>query len=147
MHRKAVDLSPGVAEMWTNLGDALHFTGQADESADSFRRAAEISEQRLETNRADSDSKIALAWSQHMLGNIEEALALMGQALLDAPNDPYSFYYDALIKNRSGDQRGALDSLRTALEKGYPAKMLIAEPLLGDLRTNEEFQAMISESD
>jgi len=87
-----------------------------------------------------------LAWSEHMLGNTEVALQLIAKVLPNAPNDPYSFYYDALIKNRSGDQRGALDSLRTALEKGYPAKMLIAEPLLGELRFNKEFQAMIAES-
>jgi len=145
-HRMAVELGPGLAAMWTNLGDALYFAGQAEESAQAFQRAASISRKRLATNPSDTESVLMLAWSEHMLGNTEVALQLIAKVLPNAPNDPYSFYYDALIKNRSGDQRGALDSLRTALEKGYPAKMLIAEPLLGELRFNKEFQAMIAES-
>ena len=80
-----------------------------------------------------------------MLGNTADALALAAKALRDAPNDPYNFYYDALIKNRSGDQAGALDSLQTALDKGYPVEMLVAEPLLGKLRVTEEFKTMIAE--
>ncbi len=144
-HRKAVELSPGQALMWTNLGDALHFTDRTEESASAFQRAAEISEQRLETNPSDTESVFLLAWSQHMLGNSEDALALVAKILPNTPNDPYGFYYDALIKNQSGDQAGALESLRTALDKGYPAKMLIAEPLLGELRNNKKFQAMIAE--
>ena len=146
MHREAVELSPGLALMWTNLGDALHFAGQAEESAGAFRRAAEICRQRLDRNPADTESEFLLAWSEHMLGNTEDALELVAKALPDAPNDPYSFYYDALIKNQSGDQDGALESLRTALDKGFPAIMLVAEPLLGELRTNEQFQVMIAES-
>jgi tetratricopeptide (TPR) repeat protein len=145
-HRKAVELSPGLALMWTNLGDALHFAGQADESDRAFRRAAAISEQRLQTNPSDTESVFLLAWSRHMLGNSEDALALVAKVLPDSPNDPYGFYYDALIKNRSGDQSGALESLRTALDKGYPARMLVAEPFLGELRANEQFQAMIAAS-
>ncbi len=145
-HRKAVELSPGQAVMWTNLGDALHFAGQAEESASAFRRAVDISEQRLETNPSDTESVFLLAWSQHMLGNSEDALASVAKVLPNAPNDPYGFYYDALIKNQSGDQTGALASLRTALNNGYPAKMLVAEPLLGELRANEQFQAMIANS-
>ena len=145
-HRKAVELSPGLAWMWANLGDALHFAGQAEESASAFRRAAEISEQRVETDPSDTESVLLLAWSQHMLGNTEDALASVAKVLPNAPNYPYGFYYDALIKNQSGDQAGALESLRTALDKGYPAKMLVAEPLLGELRSNKKFQAMIAES-
>jgi TolB-like protein/Flp pilus assembly protein TadD/DNA-binding winged helix-turn-helix (wHTH) protein len=145
-HRKAVAISPGLALMWTNLGDALNIAGQTDESASAFRHAAQISKQRLERDPSDTESIFLLAWSQHMLGNSEDALALVAKVLPESPNDPYGFYYDALIKNQSGDQTGALESLQTALDKGYPAKMLVAEPLLGDLRTNEEFQAMIAES-
>jgi len=125
-HQMAVELGPGLAAMWTNLGDALYFAGQAEESAQAFHSAASISRKRLATNPADTESVLLLAWSEHMLGNTEVALQLVAKVLPKAPNDPYNFYYDALIKNRSGDQRGALDSLRTALEKGYPARMLIA---------------------
>ena len=144
-HRKAVELSPGLALMWTNLGDALYFAGQAEESEDAFRRAADISRQRLQTNPSRTESVFLLAWSQHMLGNTADALSLAAKGLRDAPNDPYNFYYDALIKNRSGDRAGALDSLQTALHKGYPVEMLVAEPLLGKLRVTEEFKAMIAE--
>lgn len=146
-HKKAVDLSPGQALMWTNLGDAQHFAGLPDESANAFRRAVEICEQQLATNPADTESALLLAWSLHMLGKNQDALELVANALPLEPNDPFGFYYEALIRNRTGDQSGALQSLQTALDRGYPAKMLVAEPLLGELRNNEQFLVMISESE
>ena len=145
MHRKAVELSPGIAVMWTNLADALYFLGNTEESASAYRQAAEISRQRLAANRSDTESLINLAWSEHMLGNTDAALDLVARALSIAANDPYSFYYDALIKNRSGDTNGALESLQTALQMGYPAEMLMAEPLLGDLRNQARFKSMLAD--
>jgi hypothetical protein len=59
------------------------------------------------------------------------------------PNDPYGYYYDALISHQIGDEEAALDSLKTALEKGYPAGLLVAEPHLGDIRANARFHAMV----
>ena len=142
-HRMAVEISPGVALMWSNLADSLHFAGHEEESAAAFRRVRELSVQRLSVNSSDSNAYSLLAWSQHRLGDSEEALATIAQGLKIEPSDPYGYYFDALIRYQSGDQDAALKSLQIALDKGYPVAMLVAEPYLGELRANEKFHAMI----
>jgi serine/threonine-protein kinase len=129
--------------MWSNLADSLHFAGHEEESAAAFRRVREICVQRLSVNSSDSESFFLLAWSQHRLGDSQDALATVAQGLKIEPSDPYGYYFDALIRYQSGDQDAALKSLQIALDKGYPVAMLVAEPYLGELRANEKFHAMI----
>ncbi|MDX1482468.1 MAG: hypothetical protein R3315_12370, partial [Woeseiaceae bacterium] len=95
---------------------------------------------------SDSVSTFTLAWAQHMLGESRQALAGVERGLALDPGDPYGYYYDALIRYRTGDDETALASLRTALEMGYPPGMLVAEPHLGDLRTDERFHRIITDS-
>jgi tetratricopeptide (TPR) repeat protein len=97
----------------------------------------------LSVDASDSEAIVTLAWAQHMLGDSVEALKTVEKGLAVDPGDPYGYYYDALLRYQTGDEEGALQSLQVALEKGYPAGLLVAEPHLGDLRANERFHAMI----
>jgi tetratricopeptide (TPR) repeat protein/DNA-binding winged helix-turn-helix (wHTH) protein len=142
-HRKAVELTPGQALMWLNLADSLHFGGQMDESAAAFKTARDLSRNTLSVDASDSEAMVTLAWAQYMLGESTEALATVEQGLEIDPGDPYGYYYDALIRFQSGDEEAALDSLEIALDKGYPAGLLVAEPYLGNLRANTRFHAMV----
>jgi len=143
MLRQAVELTPGQATLWLNLADSLNFAGQAEESAAAFRNARDLSSKLLSVNNTNSEAIVTLAWTQNMLGQHQESLATVEKGLEIDPGDPYGYYYDALIRYQTGDEEAALRSLATALEKGYPASLLIAEPYLGDLRANERFHAMI----
>ena len=129
-----------------NLGDALHFAGQVDESEEAFRTARDLSKNTLGVDASDSEALITLAWAQYMLGESTEALASIEKGLEIDPSDPYGYYYDALIRFQTGDDEAALDSLEIALDKGYPAGLLVSEHYLGDLRGNARFHAMIIES-
>ena len=143
MQHQAVELTPGRAVIWLNLADALHFAGQADESAAAFRNARDLISNMLSVDASDSEVIVMLAWTQHMLGESQEALATVEKGLEIDPSDPYGYYYDALIRYLTGDKEAALKSLEAALEKGYPAGLLVAEPYLGDFRANGRFHAMI----
>jgi tetratricopeptide (TPR) repeat protein len=145
-HRKAVELTPGQALMWLNLADSLHFAGQVDESAAAFKTARDLSKNTLDVDTSDSLAMLTLAWAQFMLDESSEALATVEKALEIDPGDPYGYYYDALIRFQTGDEEAALDSLEIALDKGYPAGLLVPEPYLGDLRGNTRFHTMIIES-
>ncbi len=142
--RKAVELSPKEAVRWLNLADALFFSGQREEAATAFRRAADLAESRVAVDLTDFDTIFTLAWAQQMLGESEKAKAAVARGLAIAPKDPYGFYYDALINVRAGEHESALTSLHLAVDNGYPANMLAAEPYLNELHGNPEFQAMIS---
>ncbi len=141
--QRAVEMTPGQALLWLNLADSLHFAGRSEASHAAFRKALELSADRLRVNPADSEELLTLAWAQHRLGDSREALANVERRLKLDPGDPYSYYYDALIRYETGDEVLALEALRAALRNGYPAGMLVAEPYLGQLRASDEFHALI----
>jgi tetratricopeptide (TPR) repeat protein len=145
-HRQAVELSPGESLLWLNLADSLYFAGRPEESAVAFQKAEELSTANLAVNPTDSEQVFTLAWAQHRLGRSREALAAVAHGLELDPGDPYGYYYGALIRYQAGDRDAALESLRLALDRGYPAGMLVAEPYLGELRASEEFHALVAAS-
>jgi tetratricopeptide (TPR) repeat protein len=142
--RKAIELSPNEANKWLSLADALYFSGQDDEATGAFRKAAELAESRISVDRADIVNVHALAWAQLMLGESQTAKATVARGMELAPDDPYSHYYDALIKVAENERDSAITSLRTAVDYGYPVKMLAAEPYLQGLREDPNFLALIS---
>jgi len=146
MHRRAVDMRPGQATIWLNLADAMHFAGRDEEAAAAFETARELSLNALSVDATDSEELGNLAWSKFMLGERDEASDIVDRAVANDPGDPYGYYYSALIRVQTGDTESALKLLRTALEKGYPPGLLVAEPYLGELRANDRFHAIIVES-
>ena len=142
-HRLAAELTPANDLIWLNLGDSLHFAGRTEEATDAYRRARKLSTERLEVNSSDGVTLTVLAWAEHMLGDSEAALELVDQSLQIDPEDPYTHYYDALIRFQTGDRDMALTSLAAALERGYPPGLLVAEPHLGDIRADDRFHAII----
>ena len=146
MHREAVKQAAGLALRWLNLADSLHFAGLDGEAGEAFGKARDISESMLEVNPLDSEALVMRAWSEHMLGDSEAALASVKRGLAIDPEDPFGHYYDALIRYQAGDEEAALISLSTALEKGYPPGLLVAEPYLGEMRANDRFHEIIVNS-
>lgn len=145
-HRAAVEANPGTALLWLNLGDALYFAGNGQQAAEAFARAAEFAEQGLAVNPSSAELLFSLAWARQMQGDAAAAGKLSDRGLAIAPEDPYSFYSDALIKIRNSEHVAALASLRQAVQLGYPVHMLRAEPYLEPLRANPEFQQLVASS-
>lgn len=144
MHRKAIELSPDETVKWINLADALYFDGQVAAAVDAFRRAATLGKARLEVDETDAVTLFLYAWALQMLGDADAARKTITKALAIAPGDPYGLYYAGLIDVRAGRRESALKSLRLAVDNGYPPGMLAAEPYLSELRTNLEFESIIS---
>jgi tetratricopeptide (TPR) repeat protein/DNA-binding winged helix-turn-helix (wHTH) protein len=142
-HRRAAELRPSDDVVWLNLADSLHFAGRADEATDAYERARELSAARLEIDSSDGVAMTTLAWAEYMLGDSAAALELVEQSLQIDPEDPYTYYYDALIRYQTGDRDATLTSLAAALERGYPPGLLVAEPHLGDIRADDRFHAII----
>jgi len=142
-HGQAVELAPSQGLVWLNLADSLHFAGQEQASLDAYQMAYDLSMSAVQVNQSDSEAITTLAWSQHMLGDTAAALATIEQGLRVDPGDPYSYYYDSMIRYQAGDDEAALSSLAAALEQGYPAGLLVAEPHLGDIRGDDRFHAII----
>ncbi|MEX0707579.1 MAG: tetratricopeptide repeat protein [Woeseia sp.] len=144
IHRQALDLDPNSNIVWLNLADALYFAGDEGAAQEAFARAAELSESRLAVNSGDVESLHALAWAQMMAGNGKQARELVDRTLSISPNDPFVYYYDALVRVRSGDLPGAFGSIEKAIAAGYPRSMLAAEPYLASIRGQERFTALLA---
>lgn len=143
-HRLAIELEPGDHLAWSNLGDALSVAGRTDDAHDAFATARDRALEALNVNQNDPFYTMDLAWIEAMLGNAEEARELMSRVLDLIPDDPYTHYYDALVFLRAGESDAALGALQMASDKGYPRRLLEAEPLLEPLRTNPKFSEIVN---
>jgi serine/threonine-protein kinase len=146
MHRQAVEEMPTDHFAWLNLGDALRFSSQAEQAAVAYRRAIEISDELLALDPNSPLDLCVQAWATAVTGDEQRSLGLINRALNIAPNDPYVLYYDGLLKNDRGEEVEALRAFRLAVEMGYPAAMLAADPLLGDLHGDGRFERLVGES-
>jgi len=144
IHRKAVELSPDANYSWLNLADALLFSSESDQAQEAFRISAELAEKNLAVNPRDAVRLYELAWATAMLGNREYAGELINRSKSIDPNNPYVHYYDGLLRNREGQSNAAIDALQKAIDLGYPAKLLAAEPYLEDLYQEERFSTLVS---
>ena len=146
IHRKVVELYPDSNLDWLNLADALSFSNEAERAEGAYRISAQLSEKLLSVNRADASTLYRLAWASAKLGSKDYARELITRSQEIAPGNPYVHYYSGLVSLIENDQETALRDLRTAVEAGYPVKMLAAEPLLEVLRHSEAFANMIAEA-
>ena len=139
-HRKALELAPNDHLAWSNLGDALRVAERLQESANAYRNAEQLAYDALTINPSDPGLLMDLAWISAMLSKQEEAAKHIGRALELAPDDPYVHYIQGLILAHSGREDEALSAFATAIDKGYSATMLAADPMLTGLRGNRRFQ-------
>ena len=142
-HEMAVAIEPGDYLARSNLGDALWIAGDRDAAQDAYDTALVLASDVFAVNPNDPFTMMDLAWLHAMLGDAGEARELMARASALAPDDPYTHYYDGLVRYRSGDSDGAIAALGVAVDSGYPAALLAAEPHLESLRADNRFQQII----
>lgn len=145
IQEEAAQEMPDSSSVWLNLGDALHFSSQPDEAEKAYRQAMDIAAELLAVNPSSPENLYIQSWAAAATGDSNQARIIMDRALTVAPNDPYVRYYDGLLKNYTGQRAAAIDALQLAVDMGYPAKMLAADPLLSDLKDHSQFKAIVGE--
>lgn len=144
-HLQATEAMPESNSVWLNLGDALHFSSQPDEAVDAYRQAMNLSAELLAVNPHSPEDLYIHSWATAASGDQKQATTLIDRALSVAPNDPYVHYYDGLLKNFRGEKTAAISALELAVNMGYPSRLLAADPLLSDLRSEPRFKAIVGE--
>ncbi len=142
-HLEATNLAPDNHLTWSNLGDAYWAAGEQEASRMAFAAAKSRAEPRLDVNPNEPGTLMDLAWISAMLDDLDAARLLIDRALSISPDDPYAHYINGLIQLRAGDPDMALLSLRAAVDKGYAADMLAAEPHLNALRDHPGFRGLL----
>jgi tetratricopeptide (TPR) repeat protein/TolB-like protein/DNA-binding winged helix-turn-helix (wHTH) protein len=138
-HNHAVELGPNDYLAHSNLGDTLWVAGRKDEAIEEFEKARKLALAKFNVNPSDPFTMMDLAWIETGLGEQGAARELIDKALQLAPDDPYVYYINGLILNRSGDTIAALAAFRTAVERGYSKKLLAGDPNLSSLQRDSRF--------
>lgn len=143
IHREVVEAAPRSSASWVNLGDALHFSGDAAAARDAFGNALGYARADLEIRPDDPEALTYLAWSLTMTGDGDEGLRQANRAAAIAPEDPYSHYYAGLIHTRLGQHEQAVDALERAAASGYQTTLIAAEPYLEPLSGDRRFRRLL----
>jgi len=128
---------------WLGLADALYFAGNREQAEHAYQNVIELSRKQLAVNSGDLESMTFLAWALAMTGFGDEALARVSQAVELDPADPYSHYFDAIVKLNRGQASDAIEALELAVQTGYPVAMLAAEPILKELKQDSRFVSLL----
>lgn len=146
-HSQAIKLSPNDHLAWSNLGDALWMSGKQPQAQDAFSTAQELANNALRVNPNDPYTLMDLAWITTMLDRQQDAYKLLERARSLTPDDPYLHYYEGLMRLRGGEEEAALSSFALAVEKGYPAQMLTADPQLAPVKGRPELENIVRQAE
>jgi len=129
MFEQASRLAPEDYQIWGNLGDAYRrASGKADLANGAYARAAELARAGLGVNPDSTETRTQLAYFLVRQGQLSQAAAELETAGPAPVGDLNSHYYAALVYKELGRATDAVAETRKALEGGYPAALLVADP-------------------
>jgi TolB-like protein/Flp pilus assembly protein TadD/DNA-binding winged helix-turn-helix (wHTH) protein len=145
MFRKSTELAPGDHRVWGNLADALYqIEATRPEAKQQYRHAAQLAERRVAVNPKDANAWMQLAFYYARLGEMSHSRPCMTRGLELGADDVFVQYYAALVELEEHDITGALDSLRRAIDLGYPIQMVRAAPEFSGLLQDQRFQHLLA---
>lgn len=138
MFQHAAEETPTDYRIWGNLGDARRFTGASDESVqESYERAVELANLRLEVNPQDTETLLNLAWYYANLDREVAARSTLESAEPGSVTDPGQIYVIALVYAVLGNTEAAARARARAANLGFPQAMLDATPEFADLSADD----------
>jgi serine/threonine protein kinase/Tfp pilus assembly protein PilF/TolB-like protein len=145
--RKAIALQPQKYQYWGNLGDAYRMMpGNADETAQAYRRAVSLAEQQRAINPNDLDVLNALALDYSRVREPANAQKFLEMALKAGAANVDVLRVACLVQIEAGKKKEALQWLEKAVRAGYPREQLLANPELVSLRAEPEFARLVQEA-
>jgi TolB-like protein/Flp pilus assembly protein TadD/DNA-binding winged helix-turn-helix (wHTH) protein len=145
---RATEIAPDDHRVWGNLADAVWQLDNGRKQAQSdYRRAIGLAQRSLEVNPNDAVTWIQLAYYSARVGDLDHAQRYSERASALGANDLMVHYYAALIALERRDSTTALDALSRAVELGYPAQLVRADPGFATLRSDARFRQLLLQAD
>jgi serine/threonine protein kinase/tetratricopeptide (TPR) repeat protein/TolB-like protein len=144
-NEKAVKIRANDYVLVGNLADAYRWSEKRKKAAETYEAAIELASKQLELNPRSTDALGSLALSYAKIGNLARAAECVRKARLIDPSRPELIFYEATVRVIAKQQSPAMDSLRLALEKGYPPQLMELDPEFGKLHANPEFERLLRE--
>ncbi|MEJ8569570.1 tetratricopeptide repeat protein [Elongatibacter sediminis] len=138
----------------TELADALHLAGQFEQSQRYYDQLRDFSPQRLVFDALDASTRstIRMAYNELQLGHpaaAEEAIAGHRKDLAKREELQQVYFTDhlaeAMARAIEGDDEGAFESIRTAIDLGARELAFFREPSVASLAGHPQFAALRAE--
>lgn len=143
-YQQAAKLNPHSQTIAGNLGDAYRAAGQADQARIQYDQAINLALGDYRVNSRDADTVASLALYYAKTGNSAQALEFIHRARTLQPEAVEFLDDEAIVDALANRPTQALDAVRAAIAKGYPAEELKNDPELKSLQSNPEFQRLVS---
>lgn len=144
-YQKAVELGPDDHWSWASLASVQRRLGDAEASQRAYEKAAELAEDVLERNERDWVTLATLAMYNVMRGDTETGNEQIRIAVTDGAHLDEVHYYDAIIHMHLDRPGRAIESLRRAVARGFPKRLIARDPQFAALKRDERFNAIIDE--
>ncbi len=115
--RARAQASPGDANAWGRLGDALFAKGQFEAAVKALEKGASADPKRADLWSALGEARVMASPRDPMP---VAALAAFRKALRIDPKDPRSRYFTAVSRDLGGDHQGAIDDWMALLKDTPP---------------------------
>jgi tetratricopeptide (TPR) repeat protein len=146
MFKKALEVvraPTAAAEVWGALGDAYRFLPQSGEQMrEAYARAIELAEKELMVNPNDGRKWARIA-TWRVVTDKNKALKDISEALRLSPRDNLVLARAASVYEQNEMRLEALAAAESAIELGFPPRMLEGRPPLERLVQDARYKAFI----
>jgi len=139
---RAVALAPNDLRLWRNLGAALYWAGERDQSRASYEKVVTLADAERKVNPRQPALVAQLADAHAMLGAKSEALTNAAAAeRLGVPDGETAFML-AGVYEHLGDRDAAFTWLKQALDRGYQLANIERSPTMAELRKDARYKPL-----
>jgi eukaryotic-like serine/threonine-protein kinase len=131
-------------DLWGNLADAYHFSGQQPKALDAYRKQLSLLNNLLSVNPRDAERQGEIASCYAALGNKTDATSHLALSLQFGPGNKDLLFNAAVVYNDLGETGEALEWLHKSFLAGYSASIVRDSPEFDNLRSNPQFQQLLS---
>jgi len=145
MLQKSADMRPNDQAIIGNLADGYRWSGQQKKAMETYDKAIALANKELDVNPKDATILGSLGLYHAKKGNASLANYYIHRARSIDASDRQLVYNEAVMQALANQPGAAMESLRSALEKGVPPEQAMLDPEFSSLRTNPAFQKLISD--
>ncbi len=143
MFDEAAKMNPNDYLVIGNLADSYRWLKDRAQAADAYQRAIGLAYKAYAVNPRNAALMGSLALYYAKSGQMTRARDFIRRARTIKPDDGGLRYNQAVIEAMDGQAPQALESLRGALEKGYPMQEAMRDPELEALRADAKFRQIV----
>lgn len=141
-YEEAIKLNPREYVTWGDLAEARYYAGSKSEAMAAYHKAVGLATEELKVNPRDSGVLSNLANYYSVLGQRDDALFYLQQALQYGHNDKEVLVDAASVYNHLGETGVAVEWLGKAIQAGYPASKIVGIPEFRNLNDNPDYRQL-----